>query len=44
MFSLLQDEYKVMRFSEQLIGLAQYYGFDGWLINIENPIHVRNVT
>eukprot|EP01006_Ploeotia_vitrea_P023028 TRINITY_DN55477_c0_g1_i1.p1 TRINITY_DN55477_c0_g1~~TRINITY_DN55477_c0_g1_i1.p1 ORF type:complete len:935 (-),score=56.18 TRINITY_DN55477_c0_g1_i1:28-2811(-) len=25
--------------AHQLISIAQYYGFDGWLINIENPIH-----
>lgn len=25
-------------FADQLIEIAKYYGFDGWFINIENPI------
>ena len=29
-----------MQFAQQLVEIAQYYRFDGWLINIENPIHV----
>ena len=24
----------------QLVDIAEYYGFDGWLLNIENPIQV----
>ncbi len=37
---LLRDEATAVMFAEQLISIAEYYGFDGWLINIENPIHV----
>ena len=37
---LLSDEAKVALFAQQLVALADYYGFDGWLVNIENPIHV----
>ncbi len=37
---LLRDESTALRFADQLISIADYYGFDGWLINIENPIHV----
>ena len=25
-------------YANQLVTIADYYGFDGWLINIENPI------
>ena len=37
---LLKDESTVVTFAEKLIAIAEYYGFDGWLVNIENPIHV----
>ena len=26
--------------AQQMMMMAQYYKFDGWLINIENPINV----
>ena len=41
--SLLKNESTVSQFAQQLVGLAQYYGFDGWLVNIENPIHVSEL-
>ena len=37
---LLHQDKIVHRFVQQLISIAQYYRFDGWLVNIENPIHV----
>ena len=37
---LLGNEDTVALFAQQLVALAQYYHFDGWLVNIENPIHV----
>ena len=37
---ILQQETIVHKFVQQLISIAQYYGFDGWLVNIENPVHV----
>ena len=34
-------------FASQLIAIAKYYGFDGWLLNFENPIrtglHMQNL-
>lgn len=38
--SLLSDELKVAEFAHQLVAMAEYYKFDGWLVNIENSIHV----
>ena len=35
------------RFAEQLCRIMQHYGFDGWLINLENPVPpplLANVT
>ena len=37
---LLQREPMVQSFVRHLIAIAQYYRFDGWLVNIENPVHV----
>ena len=28
------------RLADQLVAMAQYYRFDGWLVNIENPLDV----
>lgn len=33
-----EDSYKA--FADKLILITQYYGFDGWLVNIENPVQV----
>lgn len=35
---LLQDDGTSIAAARQLAALALYYGFDGWLVNIENPI------
>lgn len=40
---LLGNEATVELFAQQLVALAQYYCFDGWLVNIENPIHVSSM-
>ena len=31
-------------FAQQLVSLSKYYKFDGWLVNIENPIHVSQLV
>ena len=36
---LLSNE-KLKKFVQQIIAITQYYHFDGWLVNIENPVHV----
>ena len=38
--TLLHNETMLQIFAQQLIAIAEYYRIDGWLINIENPIHV----
>ena len=30
----------VMKLAQQLVDMAEYYNFDGWLVNIENPVKV----
>ena len=42
--SLLSDELKVAEFAHQLVAMAVYYKFDGWLVNIENNIHVSVIV
>lgn len=39
--SFLKDETSYKQFANRLVAIAQYYGFDGWLVNIENKIEVR---
>ena len=36
----LQDRESFENLANQLVDIAEYYRFDGWLINIENPIQV----
>ena len=36
----LEDEASVETMVNQLVDIAEYYRFDGWLLNIENPIQV----
>lgn len=36
----LQDVVSYKKFADQLVQIALYYKFDGWLINIENKIEV----
>ena len=37
---LLSNEHLMETFVQQIIAITQYYQFDGWLVNIENPVHV----
>ena len=39
---LLSDEKLLKRAAAMLVEIAEYYGFDGWFINIENSIEVTN--
>ena len=38
--AILESEETYKRFANILVQIADYYGFDGWLINIENVIKV----
>ena len=41
----LEDAASWTNLANQLVDIAEYYRFDGWLLNIENPIQVLgNVT
>ena len=33
-----------MQLAQQMVAMAQYYNFDGWLVNIENPINVSTLV
>ena len=37
---IFKDQLSYRQVADQLVLIAKYYGFDGWLINIENPIQV----
>lgn len=37
---ILQSEAAFKAVADKLVDVAIYYNFDGWLINIENPIQV----
>lgn len=39
---IFHDKNSYQTIADQLVLLAKYYGFDGWLLNIENPIQVIN--
>lgn len=39
----LEDEHSYKAFANQLVDITEYYHFDGWLINIENPIQVCTI-
>ena len=32
----------MMQLAKQMVAIAQYYNFDGWLVNIENPINASS--
>lgn len=38
----LEDTASLETMVNQLVDIAEYYRFDGWLLNIENPIQVLN--
>lgn len=38
------DEESYRAVADKLVQISQYYGFDGWLINIENPLRVSNTS
>lgn len=40
---ILSSEDTVILLAQQMVAMAQYYRFDGWLVNIENPINVRYI-
>lgn len=40
MAALLSSEQTITTAVEKMTAIAQYYNFDGWLINIENKIKV----
>ena len=37
----LEDTASWQNLANQLVDIAEYYRFDGWLVNIENPIQVQ---
>ena len=38
--AFLDSEETCKSFADKLVEIADYYGFDGWLVNIENVIEV----
>ena len=40
---ILHDDASATRFANQLVAMASYYRFDGWLINIENSLTAAEV-
>ncbi|XP_065066058.1 uncharacterized protein LOC135691973 isoform X2 [Rhopilema esculentum] len=41
--NILESKASYTRFANQLVGIACYYQFDGWLVNIENQIQASQV-
>lgn len=39
-----ENRYYISEFVRRLVEIAQHYKFDGWLINIENPIDVEHIV
>ena len=37
---LFESDDLVVKLAQRLVDMAEYYNFDGWLVNIENPIKV----
>jgi len=37
---ILQSEETFRRVADKLVDICQFYGFDGWLLNIECGLHV----
>ena len=42
--AVLTGEETFKAFADQLVKISNYYGFDGWLVNIENPVEVSELT
>ena len=40
----LKEEESYRAVADRLVQIAHCYGFDGWLINIENPLGVSFIT
>ncbi|XP_064405516.1 cytosolic endo-beta-N-acetylglucosaminidase-like isoform X3 [Halichondria panicea] len=38
---LFSEDWRVAQFCDQLVAMAAHYKIDGWLVNIENPIHPK---
>lgn len=41
--NFLRDSESVHKLCDQLVDISSFYGFDGWLINIENKIQLHQV-
>ena len=41
--AMLADDARAERCAVQLAALAAYFGFDGWLVNIENELPLGHV-
>lgn len=42
--NFLEGHATFQRLADQLVNIAEYYRFDGWLLNIENHIEVSVIT
>lgn len=40
----LKDEESYRRVADKLVQISHYFGFDGWLINIENKLSVSKAS
>ncbi|KFM56630.1 Cytosolic endo-beta-N-acetylglucosaminidase, partial [Stegodyphus mimosarum] len=40
---LFKDSNNVLHYSRQLVRIAAFYNFDGWLINIENKLKINQI-
>lgn len=41
---ILKTRDSIIKFADALIRLAQFYKFEGWLLNIENEINEADIT
>ena len=42
--NFLESHATFQHLADQLVNIAEYYGFDGWFLNIENHIQVTVIT
>lgn len=40
--AFLKDEESYRAVADKLVQISHYYGFDGWLVNIENTLSVSH--